>query len=406
MNDAANPESLLARQIGGMLAYWREQTERLDNERVVMLDGERQNLLRAVQMGLMYPGSFEETAEILSDAFPFIEQRGYWREWIPLLERSLEQDYAWPPAARVMLMARLGQAYRLDHKLDRAIAIHLEAEQVAKSTGQSDLIARTLHDLLEDYLFARAYDQAIPVGQSAIRLLDEVGQGQPLLANCFKMLGTVFHEKGEMETAEKHLRMAVALWRKLDDPLFLARALSDLAQLLITLGKYDQAQDSLVEATNLLEPTHYELDKCLVQINLGAMFASQKNWSKAEAAFHKANSPYLRQSANLRRKALVHNNLGFILYQQKRYEIADEYLRQSAGLYEENQDDLEVANTLSTLADSLAAQNKFEAALPIYEQVIEIFRRFPQSARARRLLKQYEGIPEQIKAKQKKANPS
>jgi tetratricopeptide (TPR) repeat protein len=406
MDKPTTSENLLARQIGGMLAYWRRVTEAIDSEAVVLLDAERQNLMRAVEIGLRYESTWLETAEILHLAFPFIEQRGYWQEWLPLLERGLALGEALPVEARVMLMARLGQAYRLEQRFEEAIAIHLEAEQLAKSTNQDALIGRVLHDLLEDYLFSRNYDNALVAGEEAIKVLNSDGQSKSLLANCYKMLGVVFHKTGESEMAETHLRTAVDFWRELNNKIYLARSLSDLAQPLIRLKKIDEAQACLLEAAELLASTIYEQDKCIIQLNLGAMYASQQNWSKAEAAFHKANSPYLRQSVNLRQRAIVQNNLGFVLYQQGRYEIADEYLRQSARLYEEVQDDFEAANTLSTLADSLAAQNKFEAALPIYRQVVEIFRRFPQSARARRLLKQYEGIPEQIIARQKNSQPA
>ena len=391
------PGNLLARQVKGMLAFWREATEELNNDTIVMLEAERENLLRAIQVGLSFPQMWGDTAEILSQAFPFTEQRGYWQEWIPLLERCLENSKGWSPTVRIFLMNRLGQGYRLNRQLEKAIVIHLEAEQIAQAAGQNELIARVQHDLLEDYLFLGEYSKALAIGQSAINLFETTGEPQRLLANCYKMLGLAFHETADSERAEGHLRTAVQLWRSLNDELYLARALSDLARPLVTLKKYNEAQDCLIEAASILASTIYDLDKCMVQINLGSVHAARQNWPEAEAAFRRANSPYLRQSVNLLRKARVNNNLGYVLFQQGRYEIAEEYLRQAVGLWEQAQDELQAANTLSTLADCLAARNQIEAALPLYEQVIDTLRKYPQNAFAQSLLSRYEKIPEEVR---------
>jgi tetratricopeptide (TPR) repeat protein len=395
-----DPAIVLTQQAQRMLAFWRDATEHLDQDSIVILEAERQNLLHALQIGLDFPQTWPDTAGILDQAFPFSEQRGYWQEWKPLLQRCLQCSDEWPPATRVALMSRLGQTYRLDQQLDRAVAVHLEAEKIAQTAGQDELMARVQYDLLEDYLFTRKYAKAIEAGQAATQLFEKTGTADNLLANCHKMMGTVLHDMGESETAEGHLRMAVTLWRSLDDSLFLARALNDLARPLIRRSKYDEAEACLTEAASLLEPTIYELDKCIIHINLGSLYAAQQEWLPAEAAFHRANSPYLRQSVNLPRKARIHNNLGFILFQQSRYEEAEEHLRQSLQLWEEAQDPLEAANTLSTLADCLAARGQTDTALPLYDRVIETASQFPQNARARSLVKEYEAVREQMKNSQ------
>jgi tetratricopeptide (TPR) repeat protein len=390
------PTELFSQQAERMLAFWREATESVNQETIVLLEAERQNLRQAIHVGLLFAQTWQDTADILWQAFPFIEQRGYWQEWTPLLQRCLANSANQTPASRIFLMSRLGQAYRLDRQLASAIAIHLEAEELAKATGQNILLARVHYDLLEDYLHAREYDKAKTTGQSAVQLFKAAGGVGRLLANCYKMLGYVFHETGDAETAESHLATAVSLWRSLDDRLYLARALNDWFRPLLTLKRYAEARDCLLEAASLLAPTIYEMDKCMVQLNLGVVYAAEQNWSMAEATFHQANSPYLRQSVHLPLKARVNNNLGNVLFHQGRYTEAEEYLHQALHLWRLAQDDLEFANTLSTLADCLMSRGQVAAALPLYDQVIAIAGRFPQSAFAQNLLSQYLTIRERL----------
>lgn len=380
-----------------MLAFWRAETRHIDPEKIKFLENERQNLFHAVQIGLRFRETEGDTAVILSQTIPFIAQRGYWRDWIPLLQESLNNASFPDPSCRFYLMIALGQTYRLNSQLDKAIAVHEEALQIAKETDQGSVLPQIQLELLEDYLFSKAFEKAKTMGLTAINLLEQTKGSENSIANGYKMLGLVFYELNDPQTAEDYFLEAIALWRQLGHPVHLARTLNDLSILLLALKRFDEAQDRLNEAASLLAPTINELDKCMIFINLGSVYSAQQKWAGAESAFHQANSPFLRQSVELPRKGRVNNNLGYVLYKQNKYEEAEEFLRLALQIWQETGDEMEYANTLSTLADTLMAQQGPEVALPYYDELLSLLANHPQNKYAQNLLHEYLVIRNQVR---------
>ncbi len=383
-----------------MLTFWREKTLHVDHEKIKWIESERQNLFHAVQIGLRYPETVAETAVILSQAIPYIIQRGYWQDWIPLLEQCLADKICQSASHRITVLINLGQAYRADSQLDRAIAIHLEAKRLAETTEQNDTLAQIQLELMYDYQLSKAYEEAKISGQSAIKRLEHKKEYESLLANAYKILGTVLFESGEYSAAETYLTKAVAAWRKIGNPVQVARTLNDLSRLFLASAsnRYAEAQVCLNEASSLLAPTINERDKCMIYINLGSLYAAQQNWEMAETTFYKANSPFMRQSVALPRKARINNNLGYILFKQGKYEAAEEYLQQALQLWQEIGDDVEYANTLSAFADNLMARLNPAAALPFYDELLRLLEKYPDNHFAKELKKEYATVRAQIKA--------
>ncbi len=398
MPSTSPTQSLFIAQVGRMLAFWRQETDHIDYEKIKWIETERQNLFHAVQMGLRFSETVEDTAVILSQAIPYIIQRGYWQDWIPLLEQCLADKICQNTPRQVHLMISLGHAYRSDSQLGKAIATHLEAEQLTEITEQSDMPAQIQLELMYNYQFSKAYKKAKIRGQAAIKLLEQKKDTEPLLANAFKTLGTIFFESGEYLAAEAYFTKAVAAWRKIGNPVHVARTLNDLSRLLLVLKRHEEAKACLNEATLLLTPTINERDKCTIYINLGSLYAAQQNWEMAEAIFFKANSPFMRQSVDLLRKARINNNLGYVLFKQGKYEVAEEYLQQALQLWREIGDDVEYANTLSAFADNLMARLDPTAALPFYDELLILLEKYPENPFAKRLRKEYTAIRTQIKA--------
>ncbi|MEM7332060.1 MAG: tetratricopeptide repeat protein [Chloroflexota bacterium] len=383
------PNKILNFQIERMLAYWIEETRHIDADSLKKLDFEKHNLFRAVQIGLRHKRAGAETAVILCQAVPFVAQRGYWKDWIPLLEQSLRDARVHFPEKQVPLMINLGRAYQLDRQLDKAIAIHLEAEKRVDKRLDTQLWTQIQHDLLEDYYFDKQFTQAKAAGLAAIERLKEKGESTTLLANCYKMMGSVSFELGEYTQSETYFDQAIASWRLLNSPIHLARTLNDKSRLLIANERLTEAEICLTEAERLLAPTMSELDKCMIQINLGSVFASQQKWKKAETAFRKTNSPYLRQSINIASKAKITNNLGYVLFMQMKYELAEGFLHQSLSYCQETGDELEYANTLSNLINCYHVRGKKEAVLPLYNDLFQILAKYPDNLFAQRLYKKY-----------------
>ncbi|HEX6385531.1 MAG TPA: tetratricopeptide repeat protein [Anaerolineae bacterium] len=177
------------------------------------------------------------------------------------------------------------------------------------------------------------YAQAERYALAALTVFDELENVGRWLAWSHMLLGQVARSRGEGDTAEAHLREAVKRWRMLKRTAPLARTLNDLGNALWPAGKTAEAEACFVEATALLAPTAYELDKTLTQLSLGTFYYHQQQWDKAEAAFRRADSPYLRQSGHVVYQGYVANNLGNVLLKRGRPLEAEYYLRRALHLW-------------------------------------------------------------------------
>ena len=387
-----------------MLAYWQETTIAIDLSKMALLEAERHNLFHAVQIGLRISDCGDETAVILSQAIPFIAQRGYWQEWNPLLRQCLKGQHYQEQTLAIDLLIALGRTYRLNSQADKAIETHEEARRLAQAMGTKQQLGTALHDLLEDYNLIRQYKQAEQMGLAALDLLESVEDCDDLLANCYKMLGNLYFALQQPQHAEEMFTQAVSMWQRFQHPVHLARTLNDFSLFLHAQKRVGEAESCLIKAASLLASTINELDKCMIQINLGMLYASQQQWAKAEEALHQANSTYLRQSVDLSRKARVNNNLGYVLFRQDMHGEAEEYLRAALGYWQEIGDDLEYANSLSSLADCLYAQEKVEEALPLYDQLLLLLAQYPTHPYAQSLQTEYSVIRQNIKKEKEAAN--
>ncbi len=391
MNAANSPDPQFIENIIAGLAYWQAQTAELDDRAISQLDAERQNLYRIVQYGLELPQTWRDTAVVILQSFNFVERRGYWREWIPVLEKAIaESDEEYSPV-KFRLLNQLGQLYRFVMQWPPALAAHEAAETIARQLENEQMLAESHCHLSELYLRQRQYDKAEQYGLAALNRFTKVGAPERWLAVTLSTLGELARFRGNFALAEERLFQAISHWRLLNEPVRIARALSDLAVTFLVAEKLERAERCLTEVAALLEPTGYELDKVMVQINFGLLHFKQESWIEAELAFRKADSSYLRRSPHIYYRALVANNFGNVLLKQGRLAEAASCLQDAISLWRQANDNLELGNTLGTLAETLVAQEQYTDAMPLYEEAITLLSDFPDDARAKELQEKFLG---------------
>ena len=146
----------------------------------------------------------------------------------------------------------------------------------------------------------------------------------------------------------------------------------------------------------MLSTTTNELDKTLVGLNLGATYFDKKQWSLAEETFHKAFSPYLRKSGDLRLQALLSMNLGAVLLESERLAEAEAFVRQAIDLWGQLDDDLNMANSIGALGEILVGQGQGEAAIPLFDESITLFEKYPSHPRAIRSIKFFKAEKQKV----------
>lgn len=378
------------------LRYWQQKTESLGPEQVAWLDSRRQNLHQAVLFGLNQPETWEDTVRLLLQAFDFSEWRGYWQEWIPVLEQALTNAPEKETVLYGRLQNRLGQLYRLDNRLTEAEIQHKAALNLAQRLASDELLVITYGCFTEYHLSQRTVNQAKAYGQMALDLAQITPGLERQEAFAYKILGHIEEFVGNWSEAITNYQQAVKLWRKLQNHTYLARSLYDLGNVYSMKSEFSLAQQMYEEAGAILKPTSNVTDKAKVSHNLGVLFYRQEKWAKAEDAFSEIDSIELREQNEFDLLASFYNNLGNVYLKMERWEKASEYLNLAIEIFRQRDNELELGNSLGTLASVYEQDDKQEKALQLYEEAIKLLQRFPESQWAQKLLREFGPAHEEL----------
>jgi tetratricopeptide (TPR) repeat protein len=365
------------------LEFWRERLETVPESE---LEQERHNIYRLVEIGLGLPGMQALAAEVAAAAFPFVHAGGYWPEWMPVVERAASLYPQQPAVLRFWLLTRLGQLRRLTGKCEGALPAHAEALAIADSLGEPLLRAEGGYHLGRAYRDAHRYSEAKGVLKAARQVL---GQMEGEAANRIAAMidnasGRLAHDVGQLAEARTFMERAVAMTRTLTKTAALAEQLQDLGNIHRAAGEYEAAREAFEEALVLLPPGH-PLARVMIQYDVGVLHFAQRDFAGAEAVFRAIDWPFLRETANLHLQARVLTALGNALLYQERGADAAETLEEAIPLWQQLEDDLELANAVGSRGEALAAIGKQEEAAGMFNKALAVLAHYPEHARAGRL---------------------
>lgn len=367
------------------LAFWHERICQTPDE----VAAEHDHLLRAVQFGLVLAETQPAAAELMQQSFTSIEEWGRWQSWMPLLDKTVTAPAVNDPLLRVRLLNGLGRWLQLNRQLDQAIAIHQEARTLAQQQDHQEAMAETYVRLSEDYLEAHQYDLAEQYGKMALAEFEYIQQSERFRASALNVLGLIALRRGELTLAEENLQKSVHLWRSLDSPLKLARVLKNLGVVFLQRKEPSKALSCYQEALAHLDRTTSKLDRIEVQNNIGIIHFNEKQFDKAADVFRQAYHALQQLNGNFHINALLAQNLGNALVRQQHFAEAENHFRRGIILWQQFDNELDLANTWGSLGDVLARQGQQEAGLDAYARALQLLAKFPDNAWAKKLVEDF-----------------
>ena len=383
-----NPQ--FVRSVGANLRYWLAQTADLSDALLDELDRERQSLLRAVQYGLKIGETAIAAAQLVAQLFELIERRGYWSEWIPIVAQARQACRQTSPTLALHLHNQQGFFLRLERELEASIACHQAVIAQARAQGERQEWAIACVYLGNAYYETHQYAEAQQVAAQALAMFPELTfkTQDKKIAAALNLSGLICYAQGEHETAVAMYHQAIAHWQRAGDHTYQARTLNNLGLALISLQRLDAALMTFDQAQEVLRSTVSELDKIKTEINRGFVYATQEAWALAEAAFRRANSPFLHQSGDTVQQAMVANNLGNVLAERENWDDARHYLKKSERLWREAKDEIMLANTLGKMGEIEAGLGNTAVAQQQYKEAIHLLQQHPGSAWAQQRLEE------------------
>lgn len=374
------PSAQFISSIKANVAYWRTKAQLPPEQKVRALDGDRHNLFRATEFGLGLAETWMDTTDLVLECYELIHYRGYSQEWIPVLDRILADCPESRLDIQINLYHQLGNLYRAERQFDQALIMHHSEAELAYNLQDELFIARAHANLSKTNYLLRKYDIAETHALAALTYFRNRDSTLESYASTLNMLGLITQGRGDLSSSQSWFVEGIAVFRKTELPIELGRTLMNYAITLESARKPDEALAYFQEAETLLEPTAYELEKSKIALSMGTLFFNQGDLQKAESAYLRANSPYMRDAGPIYDQAAICNNLGNVYQAQAKLPESEVWLSKSIKLYRQADAHLMLANSLATLSRTLLDQGQIERVKPLYDEAMSIIGEYPDDA--------------------------
>lgn len=262
------------------------------------------------------------------------------------------------------------------------------AERNADAERQQRAKAEQIMAYLKETL-ASADPETQPGHETTVReVLDRVAPrlatdlaGQPgVEAEMHNVFGSTYYALGVYDKAEMHGRRAVEIQATIsDDSWQYAKIVADLAAVITTVGRLDEAKGMYEESLAIRERTlgHIHLDTAQSLDNLAEIARQQRDFDTAERLIRESLA-ILDQipGSDVKRRSMALNSLGLIKEEQGQYADAERCYREalvSTG-DEINVNTATICNNLASLyfqkGDAEKTEALFLKSLDIYRRVL------------------------------------
>ena len=227
-------------------------------------------------------------------------------------------------------------------------------------------------------------------------------------ASSQNLLGIVYYEQKKYTLAKEQYLRSKQLWEELCNKFGgyskanIASSLTNLGLLDCDTGNYIESEKEFLEAIEIFSDdsirNRFQFDISLLYLNLGYLFQKQSNWEIAENYNDIALSSF-KACTDAYEKNLLKRHTAKVLYNQStvclkshKYDKATESVKESISLTEElascNAEVYEtlLANRYNRYAWLLYLERKYDIAEPYARQAVDIFRNRKQKAEIRMAL--------------------
>ena len=293
------------------------------------------------------------------------------------------QRYAEEPEQLSLSLLKLAAVLSMRGQAEDAEPLYLEGLEIDRKIGNDELLASHLSDYGVFLYKATRFDEALTVGEEALRLQRSLYGGEhTLVATSLLNLSAAHVELGDYAAGEKLLHECLAVRRKLlgEQHPYVATALNNLGHLLQKAGRLDEAEDalrqSLVIRRAVLGDSHPDAANSLNSLGIIQYFSA--SYSEAAETFEQV-LPIWRTSYGETHPNVLSalNNLGASRREAGDFAGAEDVLREALALRLEvfGESHQAVAQSLNNLALVLARQGRNAEAETLIRDAVAMWRK-------------------------------
>ena len=362
--------------IANNIRYWQETVTQPDH-----LQKEQQNVYQSIDMGLQVAATMPTATDLLLELSPFIEAHGYWRAWIPLLEKSIAAHA--DTAKRWDLQIQL--AFFLSKSGESETAVSLLNNLLTKPLDTTQQ-GRVHYHLGSSYFWQQQYDEARSHTRNALAIFTnhpEVAIGGT--APALNLLGVIHLRTGDYAAAIPLFIEAREKWQQRTQYDYVLTTFLNEGLARSSSGQTEAAMACYQEAMPLLKTHGNLLNKARILLNLGSLYASQEKWNEAEATYLLADRNALYQQGHLNLYAQFITSLGYVVMEMGELKTAVSHTTEAIAIWQQLGDGLMEANALENLGDTHHHLGDIPSACTSYQNGINLARKHPNDLFAQQL---------------------
>ena len=342
-----------------------------------VLKSKHDAILKNIDESFNYPHLQAEAAQLLIDSFPTFERWGYWADCIEICKFALTLELA--KEQQVWLHANLAHAYLLNRNFDDSL-FHLNAGLALAEEHQVEhLFGLIHHRFMNTFIGKQAYETAQEHGLRALTYL--AGQPSKTLAAAYDSLGRVAIDLNNLTLAEKYICDALLLWEKLEDYTHLARSRANLGFVYLGQKNWVKAKNCFEISLDILKNLSNTLDEIKAKNGLGIVHYSIEAYGTAAQFFLAAAN---QLEAELSGDAGWYDMHGSLLHNigNSQLAIGDTqqalyYLDKAKTVWLQASNNLEMGNTVGTMAEAYQVEERWETAVATYNEALNLLAQFP-----------------------------
>ncbi|MHB1296634.1 MAG: protein kinase domain-containing protein [Anaerolineae bacterium] len=253
----------------------------------------------------------------------------------------------------------------------RAIDLCGQSLALAESLGEDEVQARALQSMGFFAFEQGDWDGAMAHLNKGLSVAQEHGYDL-LQAGILGNMGIVQNAHGERQSAIELFRHSVETFDRLQQPLDVARGLNNMGYAYYGLGDQAQAQGCFRRALELLGQVGDVREQGLAHLHLAESALAMGELAQARDHCGLAARRFMRLGHDLG-VADVDRIYGGIARREKRWAVAERYLREAIAVYAEFGDQLNLAETHEELGKLLAEAGEAQSAAEELERSRTMF---------------------------------
>lgn len=278
-------------------------------------------------------------------------------------------DNAKSRTEKVQLLNEIAQKYLLKNP-KQAITLCNEGILLKKRNKKDLGLANLYKTKGTAYLYLGEYDSTKFYWKAYIKLVP--GGYEKEKADGYNNLGTYFQKVGYSDSSIYYHRKALALRKKLNEPLGIAMSLHNIAALYRKQGNLTEAIDLYNRALNIYRKNGKKKEIADVLVGLGLIHRELKNYMTSIKYF-KESLKINESINNMRGIGSLYNNLGVVYLDIKNDSLAEVYFLKSEEISSKLGDNVSNYGVQINLAVIYKRNGEIQKSIIFYEKALRYF---------------------------------